>query len=208
MNPALQTVNLDFTTHCDQRCADCCCGIGINRELRHHSWEYFEHAAAILRGIPRVNLCGGEPTLHPHFASFVPRLKKLFACERLTMVTDGWGLLKHFEVIAQHFDAVEFSDYQIGRAGIARALAQRIPVTVFDAGRKAANFTKRVNIGGGGPCDRAVFHANGFAYADGKLYGCCVAPGIASAQAVDAAPGWDFAIYDAPLPCAACWFSV
>lgn len=68
----IHTVNLDMTTHCNKRCPDCCAGVGINRELRHHPWEYFEQAATWIYGMKRVNLTGGEPTAHPQFAEFVP----------------------------------------------------------------------------------------------------------------------------------------
>lgn len=86
-------VQLDITTHCDRRCPDCCCGIGINRKLQHHPWEYFERVAPYLREIDRVDLFGGEPTVHPKFRQFVPRFKELFGCRLLTMTTDGCKVL-------------------------------------------------------------------------------------------------------------------
>lgn len=196
---------LELTTHCDQRCPNCCCGIGINRELRHHPWEYFERAAAVLYGVERVHLTGGEPTLHPRFAEFLPRLKALFGCHRLTLGTDGYGVERHRELIARHIDEVHFSDYH-ARPGAHEALVQiGVALSVYDGGVKGANHVSRDRRGAGGPCGRA--HGDCVPYADGKLYGCCVAPGIGGAEGLAPGSGWREQVRTLPLPCGDCWFS-
>jgi hypothetical protein len=196
-------VLLDLTTHCDQRCPNCCCGIGINRTLQHHPWEYFERAAAVLYGVERVHLTGGEPTLHPQFAAFVPRFKQLFGCQRLTLGTDGFRLHLYRDVIAEHIDEVFFSDYELGRAGELVHLG--VAVHTYQGGAHAANHVSRSRRGSGGPCDRAFGEC--VPYSDGKLYGCCVAPGVDGAEGIAPAAGWREAVRLAPLPCASCWFS-
>lgn len=208
MNPAIRNVNLDFTTHCDRRCPECCCGIGIHRVLQHHPWEYFQRAADLLYGIPRVNLTGGEPTLHPQFAEFVPNIKTLFGCERLTMITDGFQVAKHWQIIQQHIDGIEFTDYHTRPATVGLLANQSIvPVSVFDAGANMEHFTARSRRGNGNPCERAVWRGGTIAYADGNVYGCCVAPGIDGAMSVETSPGWDERIMSAPLPCGECFFA-
>lgn len=207
MNPAIQNVNLDITTHCNRRCPDCCCGIGINRELHHHDWSYFERAAAILYGIPRVNLTGGEPTIHPRFAEFVPRFKTLFGCQVLSMITDGAGVLRYWGTIAYHIDYVEFSDYGTHQEALDVLRHSGIRLSVFQSDPLASNFVPRSYRGGGRPCIRAVWRGGTIAYADSKIYGCCVAPGIDGAVPVEISPGWDEQIMSAPLPCGDCWFS-
>ncbi len=207
MNPAIKGVSLDVTSHCDRRCPECCCGIGINRKLQHHTWEYFETAAKVLRGIPRVSLCGGEPTFHPQFAEFVPRFKELFGCQTLGMVTDGWGVVKHFDVISRHIDEIDFSYYHTNPGALAMIKHQmpHIALRVYDAGLDAADFTPRSQRGPGGPCHRAWWLSGQIAYADGKIFGCCVAPGIEGAESVLPIAGQSF---DVPNPpCADCWWS-
>ena len=207
MRPEIQSLNLDFTTHCDRRCRECCCGIGMHRILQHHSWEYFERAAETFCGIPRVNLVGGEPTYHPQFAEYVPELKRLFGCTRLTMTTNGWGIKKHRETILDNFDAVEFTDYHIPerteffRSSLIPYLAEW---SVFDAGVDGANHISRTRRGSGKPCTRAWWRGQGVAYADGLIY-CCCAAGIAGSIGIEPKPGWDERMPE--LPCKECWFS-
>ncbi len=198
---SLAYVNLEITTHCDQRCPNCCSGIGINRVLQHHSWEYFERAAAVLYGMPRVNLTGGEPTLHPQFSEFVPKFKALFGCERLTMNTDGFRVKKYEAIIRQHIDCVDFSDYHLPNRKFDLPF-----VNIFDAGVGASNFIPRDQRQNGVACFRAWHREHGgIAYADGRIFGCCVAPGIDTAEALVPSAGWRDHI---PMPpCQECWFA-
>jgi len=162
-------------------------------------------------------LTGGECTYHPQFAEFVPKFKALFGCKTLAMVTDGWGLDKHRHVIVKYIDNIDYTDYHT-RPGITAQLVaiQSIEpefVRIFDAGARMENFTPRSRVGGGNPCERAWWRSGTIAYADGKVYGCCVAPGIEGAEFVLANDGWLAAIQPSPLseippvPCEACFFS-
>lgn len=207
MIPGITNVNLDLTTNCDRRCPSCCAGIGLGRALQHHSWEYFESAAKILHGVERLNLTGGEPTFHPKFGEFVPKFKALFGCKTLAMTTDGWGVCKHFDVISATFDEIDFSYYRTNPGALAMIKHQmpHIKLSVFDAGHDAANFTPRDKIGPGAPCERAWWRSKTIAYADGRIFGCCVAPGIEGAASVLPIAGERF---DVPNPpCEKCWWS-
>ena len=206
MTPEIQSVNLDFTTHCDRRCENCACGIGINRVLQHHPWEYFERAAKALYGIPRVNLVGGEPTFHPRFGDYVPKLKKLFGASQLTMTTNGWGMLRHWDAIRENFDAVEFSDYHVRPDVLAFLQVQnQVPLSVYNAGLEGSNHTPRSRCGSGSPCTRLPM-GKAITYADGKIWGCCIAPGIEGAVGIEPDLGWEE--YVPPAPCKDCWFSI
>ncbi len=199
-------VSVDLTTHCDRRCPDCCCGIGINRILQHHPWEYFERLATVIYGIERVNLTGGEPTLHPHFAEFVPRFKALFGCQRLTLSTDGFRVDRYRQLIDQCFDEVHFSDYETRPTALVALRGASPLLSVYDAGADAVNFTPRSRRGNGLPCVRGFSET--VAYADGKFFGCCVGPGIDGAEGLEPSTDWRQRIVTEPLPCGDCWFSL
>jgi hypothetical protein len=201
------TVSVDMTTHCSRRCPDCCCGIGINRVLQHHPWEYFVAAAPFLKGINRIHLTGGEPTFHPQFAEIVPRLRSLFECKILTLATNGWGVARYADLIVETFDYVGFSDYHDGFTEELEKLARRIRVDRASMGKDAALFLPRSKPGGGKPCSRAASFGNGGTYADGKFWGCCVAPGLADAQPVDPSSNWQADMMTAYIPCSTCFFS-
>ena len=202
----IHTVTIDLTTHCNRRCPECCAGIGINRALEHHDWAYFERAAKVLYGIERVNLTGGEPTAHPQFADFVPRFRELFGCEKLTMSTNGYRVLEHIALIARDFDAVDYSDYGDNHAALRLLRDSAMPVRIYAAGLLGVNFQQR-STRGAGSCFRACAESGTVAYADGKLYGCCVAPGISGAVGIDPVANWRDVIEAAPLPCSDCWFA-
>lgn len=205
---------MDLTTHCDRRCPDCCAGIGINRVLQHHPWGYFVEAARFLKGIYRVNLTGGEPTTHPRFREFAPRFKRLFECEVLTMSTDCLGLKAYAATIAVCFDGLDVSLYDSRSDDSAAALATvdqfrkfaglaPMPVNVYDA--RVSAHVSRDRRGSGDLCFRG--ESDTVAYADGKLYGCCVAPGIQGSEGIDLTADWRERILEARLPCRECWFS-
>lgn len=197
-------VSMDLTTHCDRRCPNCCCGIGINRKLQHHPWEYFEAVAPYLYGIERVNLTGGEPTLHPHFAEFVPRLKALFGCKRLTLSTDGFRVDRYRDVINAHFDEVHFSDYgTLLSAGVLSGL--KVALKVYPAGQDASNFVDRSRRGSGKPCQRGLSET--VAFADGRFYPCCVSPGLAGTEGLLPCVDWRVKVQELDMGCKECFFS-
>ena len=53
------------------------------------TWDYIIESARYLKGIKMIKLTGGEPTMHPQFQEFVPKLKELFQCEILSIETNG-----------------------------------------------------------------------------------------------------------------------
>lgn len=204
----IYSVCLEITTHCDQRCPDCCVGVGINRDLHHHDWAYFERAAEHLRGIERVHVTGGEPTAHPQFTEFVPRFRELFACKTLTLESNGLRLVKYAELIAKTFDWVNYTDYHVDRNGCLAVLQSLgVRVNYIDGGLRAANFVPRIRRAAGAPCTRAWFRSGGFGYADEKMFGCSVGPGIPGAESLVPCVGWREKMASVKMPCADCWFA-
>ncbi len=194
----IRSVNLDVTTCCDRRCPECCCAIGVRPTL-HHNWQYFEQAAKVLAGLRRIHLTGGEPTTHPQFAEMVPRFKTLFHCEMLTLGTDGFLVKKH-EGVLHHFDEIYFSDYGDNRE-IGVWLSSRYKTLIH---REA--HIPRVKIGLGGVCERGI--SDTVAYANGRVYGCCVGPGIDHAIGILPLADWKERVQTLSLPCKNCWFSI
>lgn len=205
MRPKITCVSMDLTTHCDRRCPDCSAGIGINRVLQHHPWAYFERVAPFIQGIERVNLTGGEPTIHPHFAEYVARFKELFACNRLTLSTDGKGVVRYADIIREHIDEVHFSDYQSKPEALVRLAAMPLALSVYQAGAAAENFTRRSDRGSGKPCFRG--ESDTVAYADGKFFPCCVSPGLDGTKGVEPSPYWREEVLRVDMGCGVCMFS-
>lgn len=202
MTRDITCVALDLTTVCDRACPDCCCGINMGlRPAVHHDVEYFERAAQVIRGngIERLHVTGGEPTTHPQFAAIVPRLKEMFGVQRLTLQTDAFATGRHAETL-KHFDHIYASRY-----GEKNRRAVDVLVSEFGATTWDGEFTPRTRRGSGKPCARGTSET--VAFADGKFWPCCVAPGIPGATSLSACQDWRGLIESVPLACSDCWFS-
>jgi hypothetical protein len=182
-------------------------GIGINRTLRHHPMEYFERAAIYLRGIHRVNLTGGEPTSHPQFAAMVPHFRRMFDCQELTMITNGYRVHQYEDLIVGAFDYIAFTDYEDRREAL-ESISRRMRVSARHEGVNGSLFVLRSSQGGGNPCTRHCAQSFGCAYADGKFWGCCVAPGLDGAVPLEPSSDWRERLLATPgVPCSTCFFS-
>lgn len=197
---AIRCVVIEMTTHCNMRCADCSAGVGINRVLRHSAWDEFQRMAADLRGVERIHIAGGEPTVHPQFGEYVPMFRALFGCRELTLSTNGARAQRYEDVLAT-LDGIQATRYDDNHEAV-EWLLRRFPetVTVWDA-----DHTPRSRRGSGRPCFRG--ESDTVAYADGQLFPCCVGPGIDGAQSMTPTANWKRDILDVPLPCDRCWFS-
>jgi hypothetical protein len=204
----IDSVNLDITTVCDRACADCCCRTNNRPGARprvHHPWSYFEAVAPYIQGMRQIAVTGGEPTTHPEFADFVPRLRNLFKCSTLVLVTDGYRVQKYSELIHMHFDEVHFSDYQTKREALAAIVQIGVPHFVFPAGVNASNFTPRSRRGSGLPCGRGT--SGTVAFADGKFWPCCVSPGLDGTEGIEPCADWREKVQQIDMGCSQCFFS-
>lgn len=199
-------VNLELTTQCNLRCPDCAAGVGLGRKLQHHPMEYFIEAGKWLHGIPTVVVIGGEPTAHPKFAEIVPRLRELFGCREMILWTNGYRVAKYADLIKRTFDKVYASIYdtESGHAWNKKSNRAAVELIAPDAIAAAPHVTW-TSRGGGGICERGVHGP--ITYADGKIYGCCVAMAISSGIGVTPGPSWREEVLRTPLPCADCCFS-
>jgi len=198
----IDCIAIDLTTVCNRACKDCSAAINMGqRPAIHHDMAYFERAGRALHGIERLHVTGGEPLTHPLFDELAGRLRGMFGCRTLTVQTNGFQAERHADALAK-FDHVYPSLYE-NNADQVVFIAQRFPATVWPHGE--AGFTPRSRRGTGAGCFRG--QSGTVAFADGKLYGCCVAPGIAGAVGMEPTPDWRERVAELPLPCGDCWFS-
>jgi len=198
------------TTVCDRRCPDCCYRIPWDGPLgkpQHYPWEYFEHAAQHLRGIERLFISGGEPTLHPEFPRIAKEIRALFSTPSrkpgLELVTNGSRLGEHANWI-DRFDKVWVTKFGSEPLSPDVVLTQeRFPGRISVLPLVHRHVDKWVDGGGAGPCDRYYVSA----YANGRLYPCCVSPGIPEATSVEPTADWQGRLDAVPRPCAWCTFS-
>ena len=153
----------------------------------------------MFRGIHRINITGGEPTLHPEFARMATQFKDLFRCDLLKVETNGSRIRQH-EGVLEHFDAIHFTDYGDNHELVDWLRLRCKELNVFVAGH-----VPRSVRNSGKTCDRG--RAETVAYANGRIFGCPVGQGIVSAESLVPRGDWRERVQDLPLPCADCWFS-
>jgi Radical SAM superfamily len=85
-------LNYQITTLCNRMCPDCIVGIRRGHGL-HLGLDYIRDTAKFLYGkFERIQITGGEPTLHPEFGYISQEIKKMFGSELLTLETNVSGL--------------------------------------------------------------------------------------------------------------------
>jgi hypothetical protein len=195
----INCVTMDITTACNRHCDNCCAGMH-RRPVVHHPWEYFVQAAEHLYGIYRLNLTGGEPTMHPSFEFLAWVLRDLFGCKLLTLSTNGFKV-RQYERELCNFDEIYFSDYGENHAEL-EWLQGHYGGRII---HYCQEFTPLDRRGSGQPCHRGLSET--VAHAHGRLFPCCVGPGIPGAESLEPCAGWQKKVQAVPLPCKDCWFS-
>lgn len=212
---AITCVSVALTTHCNLACPDCCCDIPRRAHGAGVSWEYLAEAAGSLRGIPRINITGGEPTTHPQFDAWAPKFRELFDCQTLTLETNGLLAIRHLEAL-QHFDKVYVTHYTQGTFRTAPE-AYRVDNTQQIEKLKMALGARlhvkphmyhepRARQRGTRPC--AAAHSETVAYWNGRLFPCCLADGVPNAVGIELTPDWRTQILTVAPPCATCFFAL
>ena len=190
------------TTLCNRQCRDCCYRIPGHETLppQHYDWPYFERAAEYLGNLNYLYVTGGEPTLHPQFVRIAAEFRVLFNPQRMVLATNGAGILQHIDSL-DDFDEVRITNF--GPPPTPETILQvteRYPNKIVVRPGTHYSLEKR---GGGYPCERRYIPA----YANGRLYPCCVAPGIPDAVSIEPTNDWKLQLAEVPLPCASCLWS-
>ncbi len=208
-------VSVALTTHCNLACPDCCCDIPQRVTGAPVTWDYVVAAAKHLKGTPRINITGGEPTTHPEFDAWSPQLRELFGCQKLTVETNGILSTKHIEALG-HYDTVYVTHYTPNTFKDAPA-TYRVDNTAQIEKLKAALGSKlyvkpymyhqprRVQQGTR-PC--AAAYSETVAYWNGRLFPCCLADGVPNAVGIELTPDWRSKILSVPPPCSTCFFAL
>lgn len=197
--------NVMVTTACDRDCPDCCEGdVVLRAKGRIFSPESIAADVAALGDIGTVTLTGGEPTLHPKFEEVARLARAARGSKFLRLISNGAKLEKHAAAL-KYFDRVDMSVF----TDESNAGTPTDP-TIVDRVRAAkpdTDFRSYVVIhsksSGKMACGR---EKNSVSTMDGRVYGCCVANGIAGAESTELSPGWEGRLGDVPLPCDRCVF--
>jgi hypothetical protein len=210
MRQEITNINLSLTTFCNMKCPDCCCNITYmrNKDKRFFDGDYLINAARFFYGMDRIHITGGEPTIHPKFQEYAPLLKDLFGCRRLTLETNGWGFMR-FPDVFKCFDEIYVSHYT--KETFASSPDNTEAISFI---KNYLPDTTKLIVGevvhtprdrrGEGKCDRG--YSETVAYSNGKIYGCCVAPGLDVDTGIKITENWRNELPEPP--CNKCFFAI
>lgn len=212
MQRDISSINFTVTTFCSMKCPDCCCNITMmkNKDKKFFYWDYFVNSAKYFYGIDRIHLTGGEPTLHPNFIEYVPKLKELFGCNRLTVETNGFGF-KRFpetfsffdEIYCSHYTSTSFEGSPDNTEEI-QFIKNLYPDKTIFVG-EITHLSRELR--GTKMCSRGWSETVG--YSNGKLYPCCVASGLPERDVgIELTESWKEDILKVIHPCDICFFAV
>ena len=195
----IRQVVLALTTYCNLACPECVANIPLIACPEQYGEKYIEQAASCFFGIEHVHLSGGEPTAHPDFNTLIPRLKNMFGCRTLSMVTNGCNVVKYADVL-KHLDEIFISHYPHNQDAV-EFVSQHFgdhetpgPTLHVCTARRALQPA---------PCSRAYT----VKYMYGRLYPCCAIPSGLESIGIPLTPHWRDEILDIPLPCESCCFA-
>ncbi len=195
----IRALNLTVTTFCHLKCIECAVGIPRIQYPEHYSIEYIRRAGTSFHGIEHVTITGGEPTMHPDFHLFAPRLREWFGCKSLALETNGFRIAEHKDLLPL-FDDVLLSHYPQNDQA-AEFLAK------LGFGSRPEGPTLHVTTSRRAGHPRICKRANFVMYAYGRVYPCACIPSGFEGLGIPLTPQWREAITRVPLPCKDCWFA-
>lgn len=208
----IDCINFALTRKCNYACPECVCNVPHAKSQWQADWNYMAEAAKYFRGVERIQLTGGEPTIHPMFCEWAPKLKELFGCKLFTVETNGYGLSR-FPEIFLNFDWVLITRYTPdawpgcqtdNRAVVDKFRSDyhgKIPrieyINIKHIPRSTPSRGPRV-------CIRGIMGTA--AYCEGLLYPCCIGWGVPGGTGIKPTENWREELKRTPFPCSNCWF--
>ena len=211
MKVHVHTVQIHVTSHCNMACPECCCAIHLIKKKDKYfiTEDYLNHSAKLFNGIKTISLMGGEPTMHPKFSEWSPKLKELFNCEVLQVETNG-TMFKKIPEAFKHYDKIIVTRYHKDMFEGCRDNLSDIEFLQNYYPNKEILVSNIEHLSrqtkGTKPCYRV--NSGGIAYADSKLYPCCVGPGLDEKVFIVPTDNWRNEIKTIEAPCEGCFFAV
>ncbi len=208
----IDTISYALTTFCNMRCPDCVAGItDMDKAVKKfYDWNYITNSAKYFKGIRRINLTGGEPTIHPYFELWIPTLKELFQCQVLSVWTNGTMFRKKPEAF-KYFDEIHITNYtaetfdgspdNTAEIEFIRDYLKDTEVKIYSTPTVHIPKTQR----GTKMCFRGTSETVEFV--DGYIYPCCAGSGLNTKVRIPLIENWKEEILKLHPPCGECLFA-
>ena len=224
-NRSVNRLQIPITCVCNRRCPDCCAREQLswyNKSLikKEVSLDELGWVGKMIGKIKRIEITGGEPTLHPKFDEISKRLTQFFDCDDFMLVTNGWlfgkdsstlPLLMNYQRIWLSHYTEKFIEKYGGEVNTSEVrLVEDFLKTQGHTDFKVIIENDHVPFisgpYGGGPCSH--YFSDMVAYYKGFIYGCCVAWSLPKqGRGIPLNIDWREHLNDIELPCENCFLS-
>ena len=214
-NIITNSIQIPISRICNRQCPDC----GARDTLTWYNKSIIEKEVSLeelkivgdkIGKIERLEITGGEPTLHSKFEELASNLKYYFQCDNIWLITNGWlfkkdpsklKLLLNFQnVYITHYTDI-FAQKNGGTTNT--NFLKNYPKIGFHPNTMNSH-TRHLPPYGGNPCHLAYIGFN--SYYEGKLYGCCTAWSQPNrGTGIPLTEDWRNHLTEIDLPCKDCF---
>lgn len=212
---------LPITRACNRSCPECMArDRSGNPAGTHVTIDELKRAGELLGPIWKIEVTGGEPSLHPQFREISEGLHKWFDCPDIMLLTNGWLfeddsylplLLNYERVYVSHYTP-KFADKYGTPTNTEvhdkiRDYLKDYPKVKFWSQTMDAHCPIKTPPYTGN-CMYGYDRSDSLGYLDGKLYGCCTAWQLDyKGRGIELTKDWRSKVADIELPCGDCWLS-
>ena len=211
------SVNLGLTSLCTMRCPACSVSVPqykAQNVSKHALVDEIVKDAAYMRGLKRIHLTGGEPTMHPQFEQIATSIRKWFDPQYMTIESNGTGYFKYRKLF-ELFDRVFITHYvkdriypgnfdntsviECAQRDLGEKLIREEPVTHLQYHSPVAELNVK-------PCSKWYNPGLPAGWYHSRLYSCCVTFGIDRGLGIPVTPDWKEKITELDMGCGRCLY--
>ena len=209
-------IHLFLTTKCNLKCPNCSAGIHKFHKETFTSIEDIKRMAPFFQNLEHLYLTGGEPTLHPDFFLISANIRDWYKPKKLLLWTNGY--VSYNKILAfKYYDTIHVTQYDENSYEGSPNNKEQIEkvLRVFYNNRLFEERNTKILVGdvahfdmkhnkGGNPCERINYGL--YPVIHGRVYPCCVAPGVGTTKSVPVNERWLENITKTDVPCENCVF--
>jgi organic radical activating enzyme len=214
---------IPITRMCNRHCPDCMAWARTDPSKSHVSTEELRWAGAVMGPIQKIEITGGEPTLHPDFEEISEHIHEWFQCKDIMLLTNGYLFDSHPDKmpLLLCYDRVYVTHYthifkEIYGTPVNTDVHDKIQVFIKDYPQ--VKFWSQVMnrhdpIGkppyrGACPPHCQYDKGDSLAYYRGQLYGCCTAWQLPyKGRGILLTKDWRNHTTEIELPCEQCFLT-
>jgi hypothetical protein len=220
----INKIQVPIVRVCNRQCPNCCAREQLtwyNKSIteKEISLDELIWAGKLIGKIEYLEITGGEPTLHSQFEELTNNLPKIFQCDDVMLVTNGWLfgkdpsklplLLKYKRFYLSHYTEQFVEKYggvtNTNEINLVLKFLKEHDISLINYFDISEHFVYNLPYSGI-PCGH--YKSNMISYYEKYLYGCCVAWSIPfRGRGIPLTENWRMYLEKIETPCDQCFLS-